>query len=99
MNEELVKKGLCKVTALGGADKPPSVIPSDKRLTQFMDRLIAIETRASNKGVGMWLDEEFETKQKWKTRGVTLVKTVVLAPFKGVSWLYQRIRKEKASNV
>ena len=92
MNEELIKRGLCRVASL---DTNYSSVSEDRIVLKYLDRLIKLESEASRKKVGLWGSAELlgEKEHKHIRTSFRIIKSIVSSPYNLFKWIYTKIKK------
>lgn len=58
----------------------------------YLDQLVKLEAKASEKGVGMWTQSE---KGSWRTKTLKTVGTILSSPFRAIGWVYKKWKQKE----
>ncbi|KAH3858440.1 protein C3orf33 homolog [Dreissena polymorpha] len=92
VNEELVKKGLCKISQLSDLEGAKGV-STNQNMLLYLDRLVKFEHYAASKRLGMWTQSDKLLKNQ--SLPLKVIMAVLKSPVTLIKWLYRKRRTKR----
>lgn len=91
VNEELIQKGLASISSLNSLEQTGKMT-SNQNILLYLDRLVKLEQKAAEKGVGMWTETTEKTfgRKTWE-----VLKIVLSSPYRLGKWIYRKRRGKR----